>query len=329
MIIFFSLGSHFSGGGIVLHQIVSNLTDKGVKTKISQPLIFSKGGRVTRFMIRIIQIIWLLIWPIFTFSSKKKYVITHSLFLCNPFVFFIPKNRIYFLCQGEELNLIQGAIGCILRRIYDLSIKRFLFLSTNEYLYSTIKNKGCDVIRPSVYLGPKDVFYSNESHEIKARKVIVFARSGHNKGLIDALEVADNSDSNIDFTFITPENKIYNNLTSKGYNCVCSIDASVIQSIISKSSLLLLPSFYEGLSLPLLEALAMKVEVITFSKGFPEWFSKTNKHVHFISNRNLKVTVDTIRKLMNNNVSYYEPFISSNKYCFERYCNEVSEILSS
>jgi glycosyltransferase involved in cell wall biosynthesis len=180
-------------------------------------------------------------------------------------------------------------------------------------------------------LGPKQNFFKFEKLSALPQNVVVFARDGYNKGLDEALQVAFLVRNALPFHFITPDKAIAIKLRNQGFQCTVTVSSEEVHERLLNALALFLPSHYEGLSLPLLEALAVGVPVVTYAEGFPYFYSKVNDHVKFVRNRDpitaSQILIELSQKYIND--LNRTPLINRVIFSFEAYCDEVAMVLLS
>jgi glycosyltransferase involved in cell wall biosynthesis len=327
MIHVISLGSKFSGGGVVLQEVFSSAKKISLETIVIEPPFSS-----LKLFGRLLQILWIIFWPIFFFSSPvNKLLVTHSFFLLSPFIFLLHKKKRFFLFQGEEYKAFHSSVIVnVVEWILKGRFKHFSCIATNDYLCNVAFKMGGNIIPVKINLGPKKVFFRNHSSNASRRNLIIFARAGYNKALSDAIELARLVSFKFPVHFIAPDEATFKKVLSNGFDCTLSVDSEQICSYLEKAFALFLPSHYEGLSLPMLEALATGTPVVTYSEGFPRMFALHNKHVRFVSGRNatasfqelIEISEDSIYKM--NRMS----LVSIDEFSLEAYCDEVAILLS-
>jgi glycosyltransferase involved in cell wall biosynthesis len=327
MIYVISLGSKFSGGGIVLQEIYSSAKKRSLEVRVIEP-----PSIATSLLGRMSQIIWIILWPLFTFSSPaNKVLVTHSLFLLSPFVFLLGKKKIFFLFQGEEYRALRSKV--IVRAVEWLlrgRFKHFKCFTTNDYLCNVAQKMGGHIVPIKINLGPKQVFFRNHATDSCRKYVIIFARNGYNKALNDALEVAQLVHHKLPVHFLAPDEATSIRVRAHGLNCTVSVDSEQICGYLEQAIALFLPSHYEGLSLPMLEALATGTPVVTYAEGFPQVFSRFNKHVRFVKDRNAAATFQQLVEISEDPIykDIRKPLISIDEFSFEEYCDGVAGFLA-
>lgn len=328
MIFVISLGAKFSGGGIVLRKIISAVVEKSCGVKVVEPPLVKSGG-----LQRLIQVIWMLIWPFrFFFLSGSTILVTHSLFLISPFIFILRGKKIFFLFQGEEYRALRSPIlGLLTERLLKVNFRYFKCISTNDYLAGVVKKMGGFPLQTKRCLGPKKEFFCLNRVAYSRRYIIIFARDGYNKGLCDGIRLARIISPKLPVRFIAPEDRIAAKLHEKGFECLTSTDPMEICLQMQQAVALFLPSHYEGLSLPMLEALAVGTPVVTFAEGFPRFYSQANNHVWFVENRDLASAAMKLGELAAHKAykSRWEALIDRSFFSFEGYCDEVASLLVS
>ena len=328
MISIISLGSRFSGGGIVLLDIIKTLQSHSINVVVREP---SKSG-VEKFQ-RIRQVFWFLYWPLSLLAKPAQtVVVAHSLFLLSPFIILLRNHNLFFLFQGEEYKALRWSIISHLIELFIKgNFKRFKCIATNSYLAEVSENMGAHVIGIRKNLGPKRIFYIKPEYFHLRQHVLIFARDGFNKGLDDALTLANLIHGEIAIQFIAPDESTASKIRVSGFDCIVSVDPNEVLRQLQKTIALFIPSHYEGLSLPMLEALATGTPVVTYAEGFPKFYSNINKNVYFVGGRNSdqasQLLIDfSLKKSQDIN---YIPFIDCSIFSFEDYCDEVACILIS
>ena len=282
---FVLLGRKFSGGKLVLDALADQLHDAGIQNRFVSPIClnipFSKFLLVFSSFFLPVR---------YVFLRNKSVVLTHSLILANPLWVLIPRSRKLFYFQGEEWRALPEIIGQWILPFVRFGLKHVNTITTNQYLESIVEGLGGQLIRVNCSLGPLDVFFDSEKFRERRQihnksnlpKGIVFARAGRNKGLGFALNLALQLKHKCELEFVSNDLKIGDFLTQAGVNWIHPKSRKDIAITLSNADFLILPSRYEGLSLPLLEALACSLKVFTCTNGFPEYFSRTSKYVCFV-----------------------------------------------
>lgn len=326
MISIVSLGSKFSGGGIVLRDIIAAVEAKSLKIDVIEP----PQSKSHRFQ-RVLQGLWILLWPLRLVTAPAQTVlVAHSLFLLSPFVFLLRKRNLFFLFQGEEYKALHSsAVANSIQWLLKGRFKSFKCITTNNYLSEVAKDMGGHPLPIKASLGPKRVFFQTQATDQRRRHVLIFAREGYNKGLDDALEVVRLIRHELAVQFIAPDEAVAAKLRSQGFNCRVSVDSAEVCRELRDAIALFLPSHYEGLSLPMLEALAAGAPVVTYSEGFPKYFSTFNSHVHFVKSRSAAVASEQLIELSKNPIycTGGTNLINSACFSFEDYCDEVASFL--
>ena len=310
-----------------MQEVFSSAKKKSLETIVIDPPFFS-----SKLYGRLPQIFWIIFWPIFFFSSPvNKLLVTHSFFLLSPFIFLLHKKKLFFLFQGEEYKAFRSSlIVNVLEWILKGRFKHFRCIATNEYLYNVAIKMGGRIIRVKNNLGPKKVFFRNRSSIAPRKYVIIFARAGYNKALSDAIELARLVRYKLPVHFITPDEATFKMVLSNGFDCTLSVDSEQICSYLEQALALFLPSHYEGLSLPMLEALATGTPVVTYSEGFPRMYALHNKHVKFVAGRNATAAFQQLIEISEDSIYKMNrmPLVSIDEFSFEAYCDEVAGLLS-
>ncbi len=328
MIYIISMGDAFSGGGAVLKDLVTELS-KTAPIKMRNPIGFSSYWIINRFY----QLVWFFLWPLFFLNNSSLLLLAHSFFLLSPFRLLINRNRIIFLFQGEEHLALRGRISIAAKYFFQTNIKNVFTIPTNVYLANIASEASAKVLLTEHSLGPKKAFFSQVSNSRnKTNKIVFFGRLGHNKAIKDSILLANALPKKFTSVFIVPD--VNHKEYISGYvdsTIFVTTDYIEIISILSEATAVFLPSYYEGLSLPLLEALALKVPVITFSDGFPKYYSEVSKFVIHVKNRNIS---DAIFKVTEISDILREEFMkvectTLNTYSYELFCSEAALICSN
>ncbi|WP_374537081.1 glycosyltransferase [Chitinimonas taiwanensis] len=326
MISVVSLGSKFSGGGIVLREIVAAIEARSIQIETIEPT-----RAVSIFLQRLLQVIWIFFWPLRIINTPAQTVlVAHSLFLLSPFIFLLRKRNLFFLFQGEEYKALQSPMMAHAAHwLLKGGFKYFQCIPTNRYLLDVAQRMGGQTPPIKISLGPKREFFFHQEAHIDRKYVIVFAREGYNKGLVDALEVAQRIRQELTVKFVAPDESIAAKIRAQGFNCLVSVDPTHVCRQLREATALFLPSHYEGLSLPMLEALAVGTPVVTYSKGFPQYYSNLNNHVRFIEGRDAAIASASLIEVSKS--QFYSAacnaFLDRTCFSFEGYCDEVANLL--
>lgn len=325
MVIFVTLGTKFSGGSIVLDEVMSLLQslDENMSLKLACPNLH-KG----KIYSRIQQIYFLIMWPvILRHHSNHLICVTHSLLCLSPLTKILKKTQTLVFIQGEEYKALKSKfLRVALDAIAKISFRRFTFICTNKYLEHEVMKKRGAIIEIKSSLGPKRFYFNSKNEQAKKSYIAFVAREGFNKAAEDAVKVAQMVQPYVEVRFIAPDNKLTDWIRGQGLDCTTSIDPTSVRKFFRSASAFFLPSHYEGLSLPMLESLATGTPVATFSDGFPKFFSIVSSHVTFIPNRDTKRAADWLIKSAQrqSKVEHKSHMLCPEIYNFEKHCQEVA-----
>ncbi|QBC43120.1 glycosyltransferase [Iodobacter fluviatilis] len=309
-----------------------NILSAGLKVNHkSYPWAWCKNHR---WLERVAQVYWLIFWPLHVLRDANTIVVAHSFFVANPLVYFIRNKKMYNLFQGEEFLLLAYPFNKIVQYFFYKEVKFFLTLPTNKYLAQQVVDRGGDVYLPVVSLGPKRFFYKNNPGNIASKKIIIFARDGANKGVDLAIELYKNKHTVYEFVFIAAGDLSRNKLSINGINYLADLKPEVVSEVLSSGQVLFLPSSYEGLSLPMLEAVAAGMMVVTCTDGFPRWAATQSNRIIYVEDKSLnKIEIALSKAFLNlgatGSLGRDEVFHVEN-YSFEGFCKDIAaEIVSS
>ncbi len=218
---------------------------------------------------------------------KPELIICHHLYLLTAFVREIVKDiKVMSICHGtclRQLNTIDLEKEYIISNIRKLDL---IFALHENQKYDIIKTFGVSenkvVVIGSGY--NDDIFY-NKNYKIKDDKIkIVFAgKICKSKGLIPFIKAISKlkySKDSIEVNFAGTGSDIesYNEivkLASKSpfkINFLGKLEQRELAELFNRSQIFVLPSFYEGLPVVVLEALSCGTDVITTDiLGVKEW----------------------------------------------------------
>ncbi|AXU49166.1 glycosyltransferase family 4 protein [Clostridioides difficile] len=218
---------------------------------------------------------------------KPELIICHHLYLLTAFVREIVKDiKVISICHGtclRQLNTIDLEKEYIIANIRKLDL---IFALHENQKYDIIKNFGVSESKVVVIgSGYNDDIFYNKNYKIKDDKIkIVFAgKICKSKGLIPFIKAISKlkySKDLIEVNFAGTGSDIesYNEivkLASKSpfkMNFLGKLEQRDLAELFNRSQIFVLPSFYEGLPVVVLEALSCGTDVITTDiLGVKEW----------------------------------------------------------
>lgn len=213
---------------------------------------------------------------------KPDIIISQHLYVLTSIINKIrEKTKLIVLSQGTELRqlkLVPKYNDLVINGCKDVDIVASLNNYQKEEIVKTYNFKPEKVKVMGVGYN-SDVFYYN--NEKKSRKVVYAGKISSSKGVKSLINAFKNiKDENIELLIIgsgANEEETIKNLAigDRRIKFLGALPQEELADILRKSELFILPSFYEGLPLVIMEALACNVKVIVSDiKGIKPWIGE-------------------------------------------------------